>query len=348
MKSDVVIVGAGIVGLYAATAALHRGHTVTVVDPFIDAHTVSAVSGGLIRRFDLGGVLSHLAPASFDRLRAAAEAASAFHRVGSLTLQNAHDLLPTPVRAATTLYAAAALRQRWPQLAVEPNVIGIAEAGAGWIDAPSLLRAHRTDIRDRGAHLIQDRVHRILASNGQVSGILTDTGQLVATNRVLLTAGSASPALARSVGVEHPLDTRRIGYCFFRIGDAAARLPTVVDRTRGIWLRPCSDPDVVLAGRHSQVRGVPPIIEPSASTAEVAAVRNAVAALLPAVAAAPVVGALTAYDAASTPKTPGPIHHCRNPEGLTIAAGWNGSGFKSAPALADLALTIEGCYDHAS
>ncbi len=338
VDADIVVVGSGIVGLCTAAAVVHRGGRVVVVAPG-DA-PVSEASGGLIRRFDLdAGPLAELASASFDHLRAIASAYCAFQPSGALTLQYGHDPLPTHVRTRTVPYASQSLNQRWPQITVAPNVIGVFESGAGWIDAPRMLVAGRGDLRARGACFVRDRAVRVITTRGRVRGVVTAAGDRIMARRVVLAAGAGSMALARTAEVSYPLRTRKIGYCYFRVGrDRIRNLPSVVDRVGAAWVRPCTNPDFVLAGHKVQVFGVPAEVRHEISESDVRQIRAAVAPIFPLVADAPVVGGVTAYDAAPDFATPGPVHHCADPHGLTIAAGWNGGGFKAAPAIAELAL----------
>ncbi|MBY8863520.1 FAD-binding oxidoreductase [Nocardia sp. CA2R105] len=347
MNADTVIVGGGIVGLCTAAAAVHRGDTVVVVDPGSAATAVSAASGGLIRRFDLGGRLGDLATAGFDRLRESAQTCAAFHRTGALTLQYSSQALPTHIRARTMLYAARAMRQRWPQITVPPNVIGVFEDGAGWVDAPVLLATARTELADRGVEFVTDRVDRLVVDQRRIGGVVTGGGRSITASRVVVAAGSSTTGLAATAGVDHPLRTRRIGYCYLRLGsDRTAGLPTIVDRVSGTWVRPCRDPELVLIGRRQEIFGVPAEIRHEISDADVHEIRTAIAQLLPEAADAPLVGGITAYDVARPDPADPPLRHCVEPRGLTVVAGWNGAGFKAAPAIAELALgdrvSVEG------
>ncbi|MGV9680346.1 NAD(P)/FAD-dependent oxidoreductase [Nocardia sp. NPDC003482] len=339
MNADMVIVGAGIVGLCTAVAAVRGGRAVVVVDPGSASTAVSAASGGLIRRFDLGGGLGDLVSAGFDRMRECATACSAYQPTGALTLQYSNDPLPTHVRTRTVPYAARSMRRRWPQIAVPPNVIGVFEEGAGWVDAPVLLAAIRSELRSRGVEFVTDRADHLVTDRGRVRGVVTSAGRAIAAPRVLVAAGIGSTRLAATAGVDFPLRTRRIGYCLLRIGrDRTRGLPTIIDRVGGTWVRPCRDPDLVLVGRRQEVFGVPAEIRHDISDADVHEIRRTIAQLLPAAADAPLAGGVTAYDVARPAPGDPRVRHCPDPRGLTIAAGWNGGGFKAAPAIAELAF----------
>lgn len=341
MTADIVVVGAGIVGLCTAAAAHRSGDQVTVIDPDLGATSASTASGGLIRKYDLdGGHLAAHAASSFDPLRLLAKSFNTFHQTGSLTLQYTHDPLPVNIRADTAVFSAQALKDRWPQLEVSPNVIGIFEAAAGWIDAPSFLEALRQQLASSGVQFLAYPVDKISESHGYVTGVRTTHPELISAPRVVLAAGANSTGLARTVGVHYPLRTRRISYNYLSVGtDKTAKLPIVLDRTRSLWIRPCIDSDLLLVGQKSTQYSFGSA-EPVRPTTNSRRVRATAAAIFPALGTAAIVGGVSAEDAAHTANAGSrTVEHCATPEGLTIAAGWDGGGFKAAPILGHLAAS---------
>jgi glycine/D-amino acid oxidase-like deaminating enzyme len=184
----------------------------------------------------------------------------------------------------------------------------------------------------RGVTLLRS-VHAtaVVTAGARVAGVHTTAGH-VRARAVVLAAGIGSTALARTVGVHLPLRTRAVSYCVFRPRTPHGHVPTVVDSTTGAWLRPWGTRDAVLAGVSARRYDVPAVVVDGVGAAESQRVRAVVRQRCPALADADVIGGVTAYDAMA-PDTHGSVTVCDEPGGLVTATGWNGAGFKVAPAV---------------
>ncbi|MFV2121583.1 NAD(P)/FAD-dependent oxidoreductase, partial [Streptomyces sp. Act-28] len=184
------------------------------------------------------------------------------------------------------------------------------------------------------------RVHEVLAdaSGSRVTGVRTTTGQW-STPLVVLASGAWGDAPAAHQGVRVPVTARRIGLAQApqpRAGrrGAEASVPTCIDDTTGGYFRPegtdrlffgvPSHPDVVLG------QDVAPLTADELSSALAANARR-----VPAAVSAPLTGTRAGLDGYTPDKRPviGPA----GPDGLYLALGFSGGGFKTAPAVAELA-----------
>ncbi|MFF4188604.1 NAD(P)/FAD-dependent oxidoreductase [Streptomyces sp. NPDC001691] len=344
--ADVAVVGGGIIGLVTAERLTARGLTVVVIDETGIAGGATGASGGLVRAFDPSGHHRSWAAAGLETyLRQGHHGTWPRVRAqGSLTLV-AGNALPGAVGAVTELRAAGhkadvlsaqEISTRFPGLTVPDDLAGVYEPEAGWLPVRAVATAV---LRDAGPELRLKRARatRLLTQGTRVSGVATTAGPVHAP-AVLLAAGVGSTPLAATVGVDLPLRTRSVGYCLFEPSDRIdlAGLPTVVDRTTGAWLRPWGVGSLVLAGVTSQETDVPATVHPGVTAREQQRVRDVVRHRYPHLARAPGRGGTTAYDAMA-PTGQGEVTVPSGPDGLVTATGWNGGGFKLAPAVGELA-----------
>lgn len=349
VTADVAVVGGGIIGLATAERLTAHGLTVVVIDPAGIAGGATSASGGLVRAFDLSTPRRKLASAGLDLYLRRGHRGSwpALHRRGSLSLVARADL-PDAVAAVEDLDAADHkveiltahdLVTRFPALDVPEDLLAVHEPNAGWLSATQVAHAMARDAAPR-LRLIPERATRLLTGGFRVTGVHTTAGP-VHTRAVLLAAGAAGAALAATAGVHLPLRTRAVSYCLYRVDDPVglATLPTVVDRTTGAWLRPWGADALVLAGVSSRETDVPEAVRRGVPPQEEARVRAVVRHRYPRLAAAPLAGGVTAYDAMA-PKGDGEVTARTGLDGLVTATGWNGGGFKLAPAIGEIAAAL--------
>lgn len=352
--ADVVVVGCGIVGIAAAERLAAGGLSVALVDESGIADGPSGASGGLVRAFD---------PAPADGVAAwAAEGLDTYLRrgrhgrwprvreQGALTLLGAGGAERAAAGVATILAAghaaeilsAGEIRARFAGLTVPDDAVGVYEHRGGWLPAREVAQAMLRDAGPRVTVLAPARATEVVTSGPRVSGVQTTAGR-VSAPAVLLAAGVGSTDLALTAGLLLPLRTRAVSYCVFEpepSPEAVAEsgtvdpddLPTVVDTTVGSWLRRWSSGTAVLAGVVSGECDVPPTVTAGVSAAEQRRVRDVVAHRYPRLTRARITGGVTAYDAMA-PGGKGTVTAWPEPAGLVTATGWNGGGFKLAPAI---------------
>ncbi|KAB7832663.1 NAD(P)/FAD-dependent oxidoreductase [Streptomyces mobaraensis] len=343
--ADVAVVGAGVIGLATAERLTARGHSVIVIDDRGVAGGVTGASGGLVRALDP-------ASAGVDAPSAASEWAAeglgrylrrgghgrwpAVREHGSLTLFAA-DAAGRAAAGAERVRAAGfpaevldarEIAAAFPGLAPPEGMIGVHEPRAGWLPARAVAEAMLRDADT--VTVLRARALEITTARARVTGVRTTDG-FVAAGAVLLAAGVGSTALARTVGVELPLRTRSVSFCVFapRV-PVPGVLPAVLDTTTGGWLRRWDDGSAVLAGVPSRECDVPPVITQGVPDTEAKRVREVARYRCPALGDADVVGGVTAFDALA-PEGEG-VTVWPEPRGLVTAVGWNGGGFKKAPA----------------
>jgi glycine oxidase len=211
--SDIIVVGAGIVGCAVAKELSRRGASVEIVDERSVGMGATQASAGVLAPYieaREGGPLLDLTVRSLDlfddfvaRVTTSAATPVAYRRTGTIDVAaNEAEMRVLAARAEmlsrrgvpALLLDAAAARDEEP-------LISEGAAGAlqihshGYVAANALTRALVAAARRHGAQLIEpSRVRRISGGNGDMI-VDTDRGSLAA-NAVVLAAGSWSADVA--------------------------------------------------------------------------------------------------------------------------------------------------------
>jgi glycine/D-amino acid oxidase-like deaminating enzyme len=342
---DIAVVGVGAVGVATAAALAEAGARVALLGADPGGSSATAVSGALVRAFELEEPNRGLALRSFQLLWGRAEMAVAcgMHRTGGLVLLGAEHLAQLSTGIArlrdsglsAELLTSADLVQRWPDLDVTGVAAAVWEPAAGYA-VPAVLRATLLDrARSAGAVMIPRQVRRLRA--GARNAIALDIGSAaggeVCAEAVVVAAGCASPdLLGTRWPTTRPARTKRIRYGVFECGERSH--PAVYDLTTGVWGRP-DGRGQYLVGCPVPEWDVPVVAGARLSAVQVEQIRTDAGRRFPwlgyakllagrfgtdlYVSGGPVLGAL--------PGTPR----------VVVAAGWSGAGFKTSPAAAEQA-----------
>ena len=207
--SDVVVVGAGIVGCAVAYELARRGASVQVVDERPAGMGATQASAGVLAPYveaREGSPLLPLAVRSFglfdefiERTAADSGVTVQFRRTGTLNVA-AHEHDVSRLRATADLLArrsvgcelidADGVRRAEPLIG-DDAVAGLLIPGQGFVVASELTRALATAARRRGAQIVEGgHVRRIARVGGD---LIVETGRGTLTgNAVVLAAGSWS------------------------------------------------------------------------------------------------------------------------------------------------------------
>jgi glycine/D-amino acid oxidase-like deaminating enzyme len=152
---------------------------------------------------------------------------------------------------------------------------------------------------------------------------------------VVCAANTWSPGLLRTAGVDLPVTPRRAQVAYFRRPAAlASRHHVVLDTTSAMYTRP-NGPDEVLGGAAEVTGETPSDPDALAETLDADfpdAVRERLGRRIPALGdAAFVWGQAGMYD--MSPDTRAILDRAPGVDGLYLAAGFSGTGFKKAPAV---------------
>jgi glycine oxidase len=241
--SDIIVVGAGIVGCAIAHELASRGASVEIVDERPVGMGATQASAGVLAPFieaREGSPLLELTVRSLalfdsfmERVTADSGIAVSYRRTGTLDVAVTDAELQTLRETAAVLARrdvpalmldSEAVRAKEPQLG-DGVLGGLLIESHGFVAATELTRALAAAARRRGAQLIEhSRVRRIACDHGDVI-VETDRGSLT-SNAVVLAAGSWSGDIAVE-GVTATLPVRPVRGQLLYLGWAGPTLRRV-------------------------------------------------------------------------------------------------------------------------
>jgi len=109
--------------------------------------------------------------------------------------------------------------------------------GEGWLDAYSLMSAFKRKAQSLGATYRQARVARLLRQGRRLAGVALADGTRIGCGTLINAAGCGAAALARSAGIELPVQARK--RCVFHVRSPACTpgCGLVIDPS-GVYFRP--------------------------------------------------------------------------------------------------------------
>lgn len=351
LSADVAVIGAGVVGASAAFHLAELGVDTLVIDRGAPATGSTPRSGALIRAHYPTALEASLAWESlaeyFEHWGERIGGGCGFTRTGFAYLAsegNAEALrhrvaIQQGVGVETSLVSPEELREIDPSLDTSDVALAAYEPRGGYADPTATTVSSMDAARSLGARF-ERRVATGLAEAGnRIRGVHTTQGPIHA-DTVLLAAGAWSVPLAASVGVELPIRPARVRVALFERPNELATHLTLIDSVGNFYARPAAE-RATLIGTRASLEWVD---DPSAPTPDpdegfVANVSGRLASRIPALAGAPYRSGRSGI----LDMTPDehPVLGPAGPEGLFLAAGWSGTGFKKAPAVgAELAKWV--------
>lgn len=359
--SDVIVVGAGIVGSSVAHFLADAGVATTLVDRSHPAGGPTGRSSAILHAFYLMPELSRLAIRGTEILKALPEIAGEGPFVSDVGMMwvCGDEAAPGWSAAAARIrgegavieeLTPAAFAAAAPGFSTEGVALALWEPAFGYADAFGATNAIARAARAKGARLVQNRaVARLLADGGRITGIAFDDGEEVTAGTVVLAAGPWTRRLLATVGLDLPLHVERHPMAVLAApGRARQAMPFAwCDDILCNYARPDAD-GVVLAGtwagggtgvRHAgagRPRGVedPDSYMEGVDEAESVEILSTFAARTPAMLELGIrPGYAGLYD--MSPDDLPVIGRMPGIDDLVVAAGSSGHGFKTGPAVGE-------------
>jgi len=352
--AQTVIVGGGVTGASTAFHLTRRraGHVVVVERNTVGAGP-TAKTIGIIRLHYSYEPLIHLAVRGldfFERFEAHTGATADFTRTGFLLLARPDQLPGVEANVAlqqrlgvrTSLLTRAEVARLDARMNVE-DVGGAAyEPDSGYADGYAATAGFIGAARRHGAELWEGTVaERILTSNGRVTGVATSRG-VIETEQLLVAAGPWSPPLLATVEVRLPIEASRQQVVQLSPPAGFGRLGVVIeDMTQGFYARPESGASVLAGVLEEEVEQIvsPDNFNQGVDFDFVQRVGALWAHRYPQAGDAEIRGGYASlYDI--TPDWQPVLGAIAGVEGLYVAAGFSGHGFKLSPALGDCLAAV--------
>jgi sarcosine oxidase, subunit beta len=349
-SAEIAIVGAGIMGLATAHALCRDGRAgVALFDRDAPGSGDSGRSFSMVRRHYSNAVTARLAMAGSRTIRdwedEVGVADAGYVRCGYLL--TVPERLEQACRDNVSRLQALGLDTKFlaPEeiAAVEPELSTAGVAGAayepdgGFADAQKMCLGWFAAAAARGLdHRLGCTVRALRVQAGRVTGVETDRG-FTAAETVVLATGAWTNDLLRPLGAEQPIELRRLQVIVGRRAPGEP-LPSAVcsDAVSNLVVRPdrgrrfCA---VAYAGEDGLERADD--CDHGISPGYPAAVRRSLAERYPRLAEFEIERGFSGpYDI--TPDWNPIIGPCPGVEGLYLAVGWSGHGFKLSPAVGEV------------
>jgi sarcosine oxidase subunit beta len=343
---DVVVIGAGVMGASSAFHLARAGARVLVLERGAVCSGMTRRSGALVRMHYTNEPEARLARKSLDYFRNWREevgvGSCGFVPTGFAMLvapENAERLrrnvaMLQRVGVNTRVVTAQELRDLQPQITTDDIRLAAYEPESGYADPVATTESFIQAARLHGAEVrTGTTVTAIVTAGGRVAGVRTTAGD-VAADAVLCAANVWSPALLRTAGVELDVRPHRSQVTFWtRPPELAVGHLVLIDTALGVYSRPHGS-DLSLAGvsRARPLAGEIDAFNPENDPEIIPEVQAQLARRLPPFAAARYVrGHAGLYD--MSPDTRAILDRAPGVDGLYLAAGFSGTGFKKAPAV---------------
>ena len=150
----------------------------------------------------------------------------------------ANQSLQRELGADVALLGIDALTRHFPWLAPAGLAGGsLGLSGEGWFDAHSLMQGFRRKALALGVQYRHGHVTALDCAQGRVRAVELAGGERIECGWVINAAGTGAAALARSAGIELPVQSRKRCVFHFRSPAQLSDCPLVIDPT-GLYFRP--------------------------------------------------------------------------------------------------------------
>ncbi|MGH3829720.1 MAG: NAD(P)/FAD-dependent oxidoreductase [Pseudonocardiaceae bacterium] len=345
--ADIVVIGAGIVGAsIAQQLTRHDGGSVVICEQYwAGGQTATAQSGGMLRLHHTAECDIELAARSlptYQRFGQAVGGYCGYMPSGFALLVGAEqvDAMSRNVDKARflgckiELLEPSQLTRLYPGLCLHGVAAAAYEPHGGYGNPAATTRDLLLAARSGGATVLGGvRAEQLLTCGERISGVRTNIGEVRATT-VVLAGGAASARLASTVDLNLPIIAQPIGIALSRSGDGTGfQIPATIDDTIGNYFRPDGQPDMYF-GVPCRPEPAPPWPDHALCAEDIELARAQLWHRVPALRQGHIVGTRCGVDGYTPDRHPliGPA----GPEGLYLATGMSGGGYKLAPAVGEL------------
>ncbi|WP_045877985.1 FAD-binding oxidoreductase [Pseudofrankia sp. DC12] len=357
LTADVVIVGGGLEGTSAAWNLTRQGVTDVVV---CERATVGSggtgKSSGIVRCHYGVSSLAAMAADSLELFENAAELLGTeigFHQTGyvvgvgetNVSALRASLAAQRAVGVDTEEIDASEVARLWPAARLDDFAAFAWERRGGYGDAYSTAQAYAAAARRAGVTVRQDcPVTEILVADGRATGVRLADGSAIGAGAVVLSAGPWSVPLLAAQGIDLPITVHREEIVLVDPGAGLGSVPVFSDLVSLQYVRPEASGEI-LFGNSDLSEPSPADPDTYSNQATEACLERAAAKMthrFPGLAGAGVASSYAGcYDV--TPDF-NPVISMGPFDGLVIAAGFSGHGFKISPAVGRLVadLVVDG------
>ena len=352
----VVVIGGGLIGLSIAHSLTARGvNDVLVLERGLLANGGTGKSSGIVRAHYGVPSIAKLSWNSIPTLEALGSEVG-FRQVGysvivgddNAAALEANIAMQQGLGIEAEMIDGDRLAALWPLMETSDVVAASFEPRGGFADATQLAFHFGRVARDHGARIRQNTaVARILTSGDKATGVELTTGEVIEADDVIVASGWWSKQLLADVGLDFPCDAYRSELLIVDAGEPLPDLPVVSDLVSLQYCR-VEGSGQFLIGNSDHDAPENKFVDPDrysnvASDATVEKYADKVMHRFPGFPDPSVTHTYAGvYDV--PPDWNPVIAPLAAIQGLTLAAGFAGHGFKMSPAVGELVadLLVEG------
>lgn len=347
MSPDVIVVGAGVIG---ASTAFHLGRLgvgdVLVLERQHAGSGMSSRSSALVRMHYTFGPEVELAVRSdrmFDAWPELLGRPSPIRRTGFVRIVlpseesqlRANVAMQRGLGARTEVVDGRALAELAPQMRFDDVEFAAWEEHGGYGDGSVVAGDFMAAAREAGAtYRPGTEVRSLVLDGNRVVGVETDGG-IEHAGVVVVASGVWSPPLLARAGVDVPIELELHHVAVLRHKQGSGAPVACIDSTTATYFRPDGAGEGTVVGSFVGPRmPPPPDLAAAAEPEELAALVEAAARRLPSLAEAGIGRGITGvYD--MTPDCRPLLGPAPGLDGLVLAVGFSGMGFKISPAVGE-------------
>ena len=356
--ADVLIVGGGLEGCAAAWSLTQRGITdVTILERSTVGSGGTGKSSGVVRCHYGVTSLAAMATRSLDVFENAADILGedvGFHQTGyvvgvgpqNVGAIHASMAAQRAVGVRTEDIAHDEVQKLWPVADLEPFAAFAWEERGGYGDAYQTAQAFASAARRNGARLRQSTtVTEIIIEGGTATGVRLADGSVVSAGTVVVAAGPWSVPLLAAHGIELPITVHREQIVLIDPGQDLGRVPVFSDLVSLQYVRAEGSDGQILFGNSdlAELEPADPDNYLNRATDDFIDITvEKIGTRFPGLTNPSIASTYAGcYDV--TPDF-NPVISQTAAEGLFVAAGFSGHGFKIAPAVGRLVadLVVDG------
>ena len=349
------MVGAGVVGCSTAFHLARAGAKVRVFDKTGICAGMSARSGALVRMhytFEPEAKLAWKSHHYFSNWSELVGGQCGFVETGFAVVVDERNAARLRANVAmlqrvgidTEIVSAAELHAREPNAYVGDVALAAIEPHSGYADPVATTEALAAAAKRHGAEFsTKTPIARIMRRGGRAAGVVDNDERSYEADAVCVVAGPWTDALLAPLGVRIGIKSERAQIAFFKRPPQLKHC-VYIDTIAGSYFRPHGDGLTLagLGGWKPEAEANPDNFRESNDDDFVTAVRKRLAQRIPAMAEAPYShGHAGIYDV--SPDARAVMGSVPEVDGVFVAAGFSGTGFKTAPAvgasMAELILT---------
>jgi sarcosine oxidase subunit beta len=358
---DLVVVGGGVMGLSIAWSLARRavGRIALLEKAYLGAGG-SGKSGAIVRQHYSNPFTAQLARMSlqtYEQFDQIVGGPPVFTRTGLAIVVPQQDLpalqanvqMQQGLGIDVHLVSAQELAQLDPNVHLGEDEVAAWESEAGFVDAIQVLSSYAQAAQREGVEILEGvEVRELIVQHGKLTGLVVNEGR-IACGTAVLAVGPWIGRLAKSLQLEVPVQPSRTQVALFRRPpELSRRLATCVDFHGQIYFRAAAGEFLhvgSIAGEEANSPVDPDRYPESADSAWLPEIRQRLQRRCPAMHRSYGRGGYAAlYDI--TPDWHPILDRCPQADGVYLAVGFSGHGFKLAPLIGQLMaeLIVDGQF----